>query len=255
MSKYTIEFRKLFEPITYTPPLFSRSEIEAIFKDYSLSDYLTDEQIDVITNAGIWSKDRLAKKIVDHYYMREIGFETIGQFIHYAKITMEEIMEEYLPLIYSSSISYDPLINVNYTEELYRTKGLENSETHAEATNNTGSSNSASSSNASSLGVNSDTPQGQITKASILDGTYATSTGANENESQVATTSSNSSSVNSSKTDGLTSNENENYTKTIRGNSGVSATSQKMIEQYRNNIRAIDREIIEKLNILFMGLY
>ena len=41
----------------------------------------------------------------------------------------------------------------------------------------------------------------------------------------------------------------------MKGNSGVSATAQKMIEQYRNNIRAIDREIIEKVGILFMRIY
>ena len=235
MSKYTMELRKLFEPITYTPTLFSRNEVENWFKDYELSDYLTTEQINVINEGEIWSKDRLARKIVDHYYMREIGFETIGQFIHYSKITMEELMEEYLPLIYSASIEYDPLINVDFTESFSRNENIENS----------GSSESGSSSTSSSLGVNSDTPQGQISKSSILAGNYATSTGANENESSVDSSSSNEN----------TSSTTESYTKKIKGNSGVSATNQKMIEQYRNNIRAIDREIIEKLNILFMGLF
>ena len=235
MSKYSMELRKLFEPITYNPPLFTRTEVENIFKDYELTDYLTTNQINVINEAGVWSKDRLAKKIVDHYYMREIGFETIGQFIHYAKITMEELMEEYLPLIYSSSIEYDPLVNVDYTESFARTENIENS----------GTSGSESSSSASSLGVNSDTPQGQISKASILAGNYASSTGANENESSVSSETSNEN----------TSETTESYTKRIKGNSGVSASAQKMVEQYRNNIRAIDREIIEKLNILFMGLF
>ena len=106
-------------------------------------------------------------------------------------------------------------------------------------------SSSSSSSSGSALGVNSDTPQGQITKASILAGSYATSTSATENENSV-----------SNETDTQSnSNSLENYTKRVKGNSGVSATAQKMIEQYRNNIRAIDREIIEKLDILFMGLY
>ena len=41
----------------------------------------------------------------------------------------------------------------------------------------------------------------------------------------------------------------------MRGNAGISATAQKMIEQYRDNIRAIDYEIIKELNSLFMGLY
>ena len=235
MSKYTMELRKLFEPITYKEPIFSRSEVEGFFKDYQLTDYLTTEQIAVIEETGIWSKDKLAKKIVDHYYMREIGFETIGLFIHYAKATMNELMEEYLPLIYSSAIQYDPLVNVDYTESFNR-----NSQT-----GNTGTSSSSSSSSGSALGVNSDTPQGQISKASILAGNYATSTSATENENSV-----------SNETDTQSnSNSLENYTKRVKGNSGVSATAQKMIEQYRNNIRAIDREIIDKLDILFMGLY
>lgn len=235
MSKYTMELRKLFEPITYKNPIFTRAEVEGFFKNYELTDYLTTEQIAVITETGLWSKDKLAKKIVDHYYMREIGFETIGLFVHYAKVTMQELMEEYLPLIYSSAIQYDPLVNVDYTESFQRNQQM----------GNIGASNSTSSSSGSSLGVNSDTPQGQITKSSILAGSYATSTGATENESSVSSESNNQSN----------SNTDENYTKRVKGNSGVSATAQKMIQQYRDNIRAIDREIIEKLGILFMGLY
>ena len=235
MSKYTMELRKLFTPITYKNPIFTRAEVESWFKDYDLDDYLTSEQQAVITDTGLWTKDKLAKKIVDHYYMREIGFETIGLFIHYAKVTMNELMEEYLPLIYSNAIQYDPLVNVDYTESFNR-----NSQT-----GNVGTSSSSSSSSGSALGVNSDTPQGQISKASILAGSYATSTSATENENSV-----------SNETDTQSnSNSLENYTKRVKGNSGVSATAQKMIEQYRNNIRAIDREIIEKLDILFMGLY
>lgn len=235
MSKYTMELRKLFTPITYKNPIFTRAEVEAWFKDYDLDDYLTTEQQAVITETGLWTKDKLAKKIVDHYYMREIGFETIGLFIHYAKVTMNELMEEYLPLIYSNAIQYDPLVNVDYTESFNRNA----------QTGNVGTSSSSSSSSGSALGVNSDTPQGQISKASILAGSYATSTSASENENEV----SNSTDTQSN------SNSLENYTKRVKGNSGVSATAQKMIEQYRNNIRAIDREIIEKLDILFMGLY
>ena len=235
MSKYTMELRKLFEPITYKNPIFSRQEVEAWFKDYQLTDYLTTEQIAVIEETGLWSKDKLAKKIVDHYYMREIGFETIGLFIHYAKSTMNEMMEEYLPLIYSSAIQYDPLVNVDYTESFNR----------SEQSGNTGTSSSSSSSSGSGLGVNSDTPQGQITKATILNGTYASSTSATENENSV-----------SNETDTQSnSNSLENYTKRVKGNSGVSATAQKMIEQYRQNIYAIDKSIIDELNDLFMCIY
>lgn len=223
MSKYTMELRELFTTAKFNPPLYTRGQVEGWFKDYELTDYLTQDQIDVINEAGTWSKDRLATKIVNHYFMREIGQETIALFKHYAKVTMDEVMEEYLPLIYSSSIEYDPLINVDYTETFERTANIDS----------TGSSSS------SGLGVLSDTPQGQISKSAILAGSYASSTNANENE------------VSSSSGSDTT----EDYTKTMRGNSGVSATAQKMIEQYRQNIRAIDKEIIDRLEPLFMGLY
>ena len=231
MSKYTMQLRELFEPIIYTPSLFTRAEVEGWFKDYDLDDYLTEEQQGVITATGLWTKDKLAKKIVDHYYMHEIGFETVGLFIHEVKDFMNELMEEYLPLIYSSAIQYDPLVNVDYTESFARSQNMGNN------------SNTSSSSSGSSLGVQSDTPQGQISKTNILAGNYASNTNATENEVSSGTSSSS------------TSNNLENYTKRVKGNSGVSATAQKMIEQYRNNIRAIDREIIEKCNILFMNIY
>lgn len=223
MAKYTMELRELFTPIKFNPPLYTREEVEGFFKDYELIEYLTPEQIDVINSTNIWSKDRLARKIVDHYYMRELGQETIGLWKHYVKVTMQELMEEYLPLIYSSAIKYDPLVNVDFTETFERSANTDNS----------GNANS------SGLGVSSDTPQGRISKQGILAGNYASSTSATESE-----TNSNSS-----------TDEVETYTKRVKGNSGVSATAQKMVEQYRDNIRAIDREIIEKLEPLFMGLY
>ena len=223
MSKYTMELRELFTPIKFNPPLYTKEQVEGWFKDYELTDYLTSDQIDIIEEAGIWNKDKLASKIVNHYFMREIGQETIALFRHYAKVTMDELMEEYLPLIYTTAIQYDPLVNVDYTETFSRTANVE----------------SEGSSNSSGLGVLSDTPQGQISKSAILAGSYASSTNANENE------------VSSSSGSDTT----EDYTKHMKGNSGVSATAQKMIEQYRNNIRAIDKEIIEKLEPLFMGLY
>ena len=107
MAKYTIELRKIIE-------YEGRETVENYFKDYCINNYLKPNEVESILNANIWSKDRLASKIVDHYYMREIGYETIGLFKHYAKVYMQEIMERYLPLIYSSSINYDPLVNVDY---------------------------------------------------------------------------------------------------------------------------------------------
>ncbi len=225
MAKYTIELRNIINNY------YSREEVESWFKNYCINNYLTQEEIESILNANIWSKDRLASKIVDHYYMREIGYETIGLFKHYAKVYMQEIMERYLPLIYSNSIKYNPLINVDYQEEF--TRNISGS----------GESESTSNNSASGLSVSSDTPQGQISKENILAGNYASNTGASETESEITDSSSNSNTTD------------ETYTKKVKGNSGVSATAQKMVQQYRDNIIAIDEQIIKELDKLFMGLY
>lgn len=216
MSKYTVELRKI---IANT----SREEVESWFKDYDLEDYLTDEEITVITDRGTWSKDKLARKIVDHYFMKEIGLETVGLFKHQAKVAMQEIMEEKLPLIYSASIEYDPMVNVDFTETY----------------SSTGASQSTSQNSGSGITINSDTPQNRVSKANILAGEYASSTSGTETDNTI--------------TDG--SNSSQNYTRTQRGNSGTLTTAQKLVEQYRKNIIMIDRDIIKELNSLFMGIY
>lgn len=220
MAKYTMELRTV---IDYE----GRDTVENYFKDYCINNYLRENEVETILNANIWSKDRLASKIVDHYFMREIGYETVALFKHYCKVYMQEIMERYLPLIYSNCIEYNPLVNVDYSEEFTR--------------NIKGTGESTSTNNASGLSVNSDTPQGQINKDAILGGQYASNTGASETESSI--------------NDNTSSNTDETYTKKVKGNSGVSATAQRMIAQYRENIRAIDEEIIKELDKLFMGLY
>ncbi|MBR5795297.1 MAG: hypothetical protein IKY26_04080 [Erysipelotrichaceae bacterium] len=224
MARYTIELRHVID-------MFGEAKVKSWFMDYDLSDYLTDEEIAVITARGVWSKDKLAQAIIDHYYMYEIGLETPGLFAHQAKVFMREIMEEKAPLLYSAAIKYDPLVNVDYTESFDRTSG------------NQSSSNSTSTNNGSGLSVSSDTPQGQISKTAILSGEYASSTSANETENTVK---------DNTTTSGTGS---EEYTKHVKGNSGVSATAQKMIQQYRENIIMINRDIIKDINILFLGVY
>ena len=220
MAKYTMEIRELIST-------FGEDEIKSYFMDYNLSDYLTPKEIEVINERGVWSKEQLAQRIIDHYYTREIGTDAIGQFILFAKDKMHEVMETYAPLIYSAAIKFDPLINVDWSETY---------------TSNTDSvSNSTSNSNSSGLTVNSDTPQGQISKSAILGGSYASSTGANETENSM--------------TDNSTNNGSQTYVKTMKGNSGVSATAQALIQQYRDYIRALNTEIVYELEPLFMGIY
>lgn len=224
MSKYTFDIRELVST-------FGEDEVKSWFMQYDLSDFLTDEEIKVITDRGVWSKEQLAKRIIDHFYLREIGTDAPGSFMLFVKDKMNETMETYAPLIYSASIKYDPLVNVDFTET-YKGTSASNSQTDSNSTTNS-----------SGLNVSSDTPQGQISKSAILGGSYASSTDANENTGTTTDSSSN------------TGNDSQEYTKTTKGNSGVSATAQAMIKQYRDNIRAINTEIVYELEPLFMGLY
>lgn len=208
MSRYTTELRLIVQNT-------SLEEVQSWFKDYELSDYLTEEEIAVIDERGTWNKDKLAELIVDHYWMHEIGLETVALFKHQVKVAMREIMEEKLPLIYSASLKYDPLVNVDFTE------------TYEEENSQDG--------NADGLNVNSDTPQGQISKETILGGSYASSTGASEGTSHSEGT--------------------QSYTRTQKGNSGSLTTAQALVQQYRNNIIMINRDIVNDLANLFMQIY
>lgn len=228
MARYTVQLRKIIESI-------GEDEVLNWFQDYDLTNYLSADEIKTITDKGVWSPARLAQKIVDHYYMREIGLETVGLFKRKVKVAMNEIMEEKLPLIYSASLQYNPLTNVNYTETY----------SGASTNTNTSSSDTTATSDSSGLTVNSDTPQGKINKQGILEGDYASSTSANEIEDTANTQSSGESSGTGT----------QDYTKHFEGNQGISATYQKMVQQYRDNIRAIDREIIDDLGDLFMIIY
>lgn len=216
MSKYTYELRNV---ILFT----SLEEVKSWLTDYDLADYLTEDQLEVVTDAGLFNKDKLADRIINHYYMREIGVETIGLFKLKIKTKLDLLMEKYAPLIYTNSIEYDILVNEDYTETFNR------STSGSGSTTNTGSG----------LTVSSDTPQGQISKSTILAGQYATSTAAGENTNSTTDTNSGT----------------ESFTRRVKGNHGISATYQAMIKQYRDNILTIYNDIINDLNDLFMGIW
>lgn len=220
MSKYTYQLRNV---ILFT----SLEEVKSWLTDYDLADYLTNDQLEVVTEAGLFNKDKLADRIINHYYMREIGVETIALFKLKIKTKLDLLMEKYAPLIYTNSIEYDILVNEDYTETFNRTTS--------------GSGESSTTNTGSGLTVSSDTPQGQISKSTILAGRYATSTAAGENESSTTAEDS---------TSGT-----EQFTRRVKGNRGISATYQAMIKQYRENILTIYNDIINDLNDLFMGIW
>lgn len=218
MAKFTMELREIIST-------FGEEEVKSWFSQYSLDDYLTSNEIALINERGTFDKEVLASRIIEHYYTREIGTDAIGQFMLFVKDKMHEVMETYAHVIYSTALKFDPLATDEHTESYVGS--------------NDNVVNATTNSNGSSLNIQSDTPQGQISKEKILDGSYASSTSASESEDSSSNTS--------------TSEGKQNYSRKSTGRSGVSGSQ--MIEDYRRSIRAIYTDIVYELEPLFMGIY
>ena len=265
MSRYTMQLRAVEK-------LYGHNELKSWFMDYEMSDYLNAEQLSLIAERlPNWSKEKLAEKCIAKYYMREIGFETPYLFKHFLKVKLDEIMQIKMPYLYSLAIEYDPLVNVDYKESYTKsTEGTntgtnQNTENVGEESTSAGTSSGTTTGNTESSGleVNSDTPQGEISKSSILGGSYASQTSANENETTSSTATDTQDTTSLDRDIERTQNgsysqadtKEETFTRTMRGNSGVMTTAQKLIEQYRKIQIAVDKEIIDELDSLFIGLF
>lgn len=101
----------------------------------------------------IWDENHrgeLEKKIIEHYYFRQIGFETVGRFKFYLNTRLREIMPRYNKLYKTTIYKYNPIENYNMEE---------------------GSTDNRSGS-AESLGKYAETPQGEV--KNLIDGKYLT---------------------------------------------------------------------------------
>lgn len=183
----------------------------------------------------IWEesyRNTLNGKIVDHYWNREIGMETIDLFQLAMRRKMNEIMPVYNQLYASTKLAFDPMSTVDLTTI--------SDQTANQVTNNTGTSQTDTDSDASSRSVQSNTPQ------TMLAGNEDYATGAVDANSQSSGTS-NASEDSSSDTDA----ESHNQT-TVKGYQGLPS---ELLMQYRQTILNIDLSIINDLSELFMQVW
>ncbi len=178
----------------------------------------------------IWNESYrsvLNKKITDHYYMDEIGYETAELFKHFLNARMREIMPY-----------YNDLYN---TQEKMINDTLENVDLYESSTrNNTNSVNTESTSNTNNKNLFQDTPQGQLDFTDIENQRWATNLTMNK------TGISDESSSNGE--------NNEEYTRHVHGNNGKDYKI-KMLIDIKNNLKNIDMMIINDLRELFMQIY
>lgn len=172
MSKYTTELRYLIE-----------NNFDIGLKDYPIF----DENY----------REPLNRKIINHYYFREIGFETAELFKRYLNNTMREIMPYYNQLFKSELLEFNPFYNVdktvtadknnnsvsdfvgNISGKNTQTADTENTQTNngkqqtTTAATSTGESVGNSTTTNRNKNVSSDTPQGFLSINSIENETYA----------------------------------------------------------------------------------
>lgn len=218
---------------------------------------LTIELREIVENGvNIWDfdypsyyKDDMKKafeqKVIDHYYFRQIGQETVGRFKHYFKTKVREIMLRYIEMYKTVEIMNNldnPFDNVDFVETYQSiTKG---SSSGSQTSN--GSSQDSVENSSHTEHRFSDTPQGTIdnlnkhlTEASV-DDVSNSGTSSTQSEGQSSQES---------------SNEGTNtYTLTKKGNQGVNTYAHDMIE-FRQSIIDVDMMIINDLNELFLGTY
>lgn len=201
-------------------------------------------------------RQKLNQKIINHYYFREIGFETVGLFRFYLKQTLNEIMPYYNQLYESALLEIDPLNTINFTETLTRTKIGNDTKNFNEDTtvNSNGNSNSNSTKNTNFKDVESDTPQGMLSIGNIDGELYASYARISKNEDTTNSTAhQETTDTQKRKNDEKINREdNENYTRTEKGNR---ESQSELLMKYRETFLNIDMQVINELNDLFMGLY
>lgn len=201
-------------------------------------------------------RQKLNQKIINHYYFREIGFETVGLFRFYLKQTMNEIMPYYNQLYESALLEIDPLNTINFTETLTRTKIGNDTKNFNENTtiNSNGDSNSNSTKSTNFKDVESDTPQGMLSIGNIEGELYASYARISKNEDTTNSTAhQETTDTQKRKNDEKINREdNENYTRTEIGNR---ESQSELLMKYRQTFLNIDMQVINELNDLFMGLY
>lgn len=170
----------------------------------------------------------LNQKIIDHFWNREIGQETISLFTHQLRVRMNNIMPLYNQHYEASRIKFDPLKTIDM-----KNVGTSDSTATSAATSATDST-----SEAKSRAVNSDHPQELLSDT----GDYASSSG---------------DTIGTSAATGSTDNTGTNtqQTNSEGGVSGFQGNAAAVIFQLRATFVNVDMMVINELEDLFMGIW
>lgn len=279
VSKYTMEVRYICEQLANATIETQVGDVPGIIEKAAPQIFDFD--------FPIWNEDyrkTLEEKILLHFYMREIGQETVGEWKLRLMQTLQDIMPEMNELYKSVEFKYDPLTDIDYTTD---TKGENKSTSGRKSTITdegsrteheyaTDSANSTETSDSSGKQLFNDTPMGQVDSTKDADGKpnndpwagdvwkgkYATNATMNKNdstsnsESKNTHNADNNSTINNTRTGDETQNDTANRSMISRvfGKSSFRSYG-RLIQEFRENIMNVDKLVFEKLECCFMLLY
>lgn len=253
MSKYTTEVRFICE----NSAGLSKSE------DADNVDSILDKCWNKVFNFDFPIFDEnyrqvLCRKILKHYYTREIAHETVGRWKLALNAKLNEIMPYYNQLYKSELLEFNPFYDVDLT------RSREGSGTSNKTSNNTetnsGTSKNVSSgsgrSNTDTLNRFSDTPQNSMDTQGIADSVPLTTVTKVNEDNTTTNESTDTLTRNDSKTGNGTENINntDKYIETVKGKQGTENYSS-LLKKFRETFLNIDMMIIEDCSDCFFTLW
>lgn len=236
MSKYTTQVRFICETCANLTESRGFNNIE---------DILDKSWNKIFSDFPIFDEDyraELCKKILRHYYTREICCETVGRWKLFLSDKMKNIMPYYNQLYQSELLKIQPLVSVDKSVT-HKGNGSETKTTSRNATN-TSSSNTDG--NTNTWSYFSDTPQGGINGLDSND--YLTN--ATHNVGSDGTISR----LNGATSDNETGNgtREDSYVDKVLGYEGNQSD---MLIKFRETFLNIDMLVIDEIKDLFVTLW
>lgn len=255
MSKYTTEVRFICE---------SKAGLSESSGSDNVDDIISKSWNKIFTSKAVFFDESyraiLCQKILKHYYLREIGSETVGIWKLWLNTKLEEIMPFYNQLYKSALIEFNPLYDVDLKRTHNRKIDSSKQDTGTSQSVSSGEINasgtSSGTSNNTKKDLYSDTPQGSITGLEnenyLTNARKVTDTGSTSNEN--SSTGTNKTTVNDDTSNTGTANSLEDYVENVSGKQGSESYSS-MLLKFRETFLNIDMQVIEEFSDLFMGLW
>lgn len=259
MSKYSTQVRFICENYAGLDESIGYSKVDEIIA--KAIPKVFDFEFPIFDEAY---RNVLCRKILRHYYTREIGAESVGLWKLWLNTRLNEIMPYYNKLYKSELFEFNPMYDVDYTRERkgksdeVKTEQGESSNTGNVLRTGFGTGSGETTNSGTQYDYYSDTPQGGV--GNLEDLTYLTNarkntdSGTNVSNNEYSDHGETESAMTGATSLNSTINNTDEYLETVKGKQGGSSYA-KMLEEYRATFMNIDVRIINELSDLFMNLW